>query len=97
MNKYGVYVDEGTGPSKSKSGEGFYDKIKEWTQYKGIDPSAAWPIYKKILREGIPKDKNKLNWIKIEERLLNLDEEILKGLSTYIDHNLTLKFKKMFL
>jgi len=97
MNKYGSYVDSGTGPAKSKSGPGFYEQIKEWVSYKGIDPGAAWAIYQKILKEGIPKDKNKLGWIKIEERLLNLDEEILKGLSTYIDYKLTLKFKKMFI
>ena len=34
------------------SGSGFFDQILEWCRARGIDEGAAFPIYRKINREG---------------------------------------------
>lgn len=92
MNDYGAYVDEGTGPSKSTSGSGFYDKIKEWTQYKHIPIDASYPIYRKILREGINKHK----WINIKETIMSVDKEMLEMIGIMVDEDFNKRFERVF-
>jgi hypothetical protein len=46
---YGKFIDEGRGPSTRMPP---LDAIKEWTRIKGIPEEAAFPIAKKIQREG---------------------------------------------
>jgi hypothetical protein len=46
---YGKFIDEGRNPSTRMPP---LDAIKEWTRIKGIPEEAAFPIAKKIQREG---------------------------------------------
>ena len=91
---YGGYLDVKTGPSQSKDGDGFYDKIKEWTKFKGIPIGAAWPIYRKILEEGTEAKP----WIfKMDEVALNLAPELLEYLSATIHDKVLVDFEKLWL
>lgn len=46
--KQAPFVEFGTRPHRAP-----FDAIKEWVIRKGIDPKAAWPIWKKIATKGI--------------------------------------------
>ena len=46
---YGKFIDEGRSPSSKMPP---LDAIREWTRIKGIPNDAAYPIAKKIQREG---------------------------------------------
>lgn len=45
---YSLWVERGRGPGRMPP----LDAIRRWTRYKGINPDAAFPIARKIGREG---------------------------------------------
>jgi hypothetical protein len=62
MADYGTYVDKGTKPSKYADMEGkgkgkkskFITSLQKWCRIKGLPEGLAFPIRKKIWREGLP-------------------------------------------
>lgn len=92
--EYGDYLDTGTGPRTSTSGDGFYDKIKEWVKYKGIDKGAAWPIYKSILEKGTQPHP----WVwRMELYALNkIEDQAMNVLSTVVNDKFLMKFDRFW-
>ena len=45
-------LEDGRKPSESSGGRGFFEQIEQWVLDKGLPIKAAYPIYRKINREG---------------------------------------------
>jgi hypothetical protein len=45
-------LEDGRKPSESTGGRGFFEQIEQWVLDRGIPIEAAYPIYRKINKEG---------------------------------------------
>lgn len=87
MNDYGKWVDEGRKPGKQPP----IQVIKTWAQAKGIDQKWAYPIVRKIGRDGIKPTYFFSSTIKDDkQRFLN---EMEKWMAKDIANNIKKQFK----
>ena len=90
MPEYGEFVDRGRKPGKMPP----ISSIQQWTQIKGIPQKAAFPIAKKIAKEGIkatPFFETSINGE--QERLLSyLEMAFTKDYENYLEKQIKEKF-----
>ena len=76
-------LQDGRKPSSGGGGKGFFDDIVEWCRARGIDEKAAYPIYRKINREGYQGTPNVLN-NPLDEIIKNTKFTLAKGVKSEI-------------
>ena len=87
-NDYITALEDGRKPSDGGgSGDGFFEQIEQWVLDRGIPIEAAYPIYRKINREGY----------KGTEGLLSIpSEEIIENVNKSLTENLILLARASF-
>lgn len=80
-------LEDGRKPSESSGGRGFFEQIEQWVLDRGLPLKAAYPIYRKINKEGY----------KGTEGLLSVpSEEIIENTKEVLIDNLILSAKTTF-
>ena len=80
-------LEEGRKGSQSTGGRGFFEQIEQWVLDRGIPIEAAYPIYRKINREGY----------KGTEGLLSVpSEEIIDNVNQAVVDNMLLNVRASF-
>ncbi len=80
-------LEDGRKPSESSGGRGFFEQIEQWVLDRGLPIKAAYPIYRKINKEGY----------KGTEGLLSVpSEEIIENTKDALIDNMILAAKTTF-
>lgn len=81
-------LEDGRKPSESSGGRGFFEQIEQWVLDRGLPIKAAYPIYRKINREGYKGTEGLLS-IPSEEIIENTKESVGQS----ILNNIRVSFK----
>ncbi len=80
-------LEDGRKPSESSGGRGFFEQIEQWVLDRGLPIESAYPIYRKINKEGYKGTKG----------LLSIpSEEIINSTKEALVDNLLLSAKTSF-
>ncbi len=80
-------LEDGRKPSESSGGRGFFEQIEQWVLDRGLPIESAYPIYRKINKEGYKGTKG----------LLSIpSEEIINSTKDALVDNLLLSAKTSF-
>lgn len=99
MADYGEYVDKGIKPSKYANSTGggtgkspFIKSLMKWCEIKGLPKNAAFPIRRKIWRDGIPATN--FFTIPTRRRLKQLNVGFEKAYAKDVELNIQKELKK---
>ena len=74
-------IIDGRGRSKSSSGGGWIDQLKEWAEARGIPSGAVWAIYTSINQKGwsTPPTPNLITSVITDQEINTLKRELAKN------------------
>ena len=72
-------LEDGRKPSESSGGRGFFEQIEQWVLDRGLPIKAAYPIYRKINREGYKGTEGLLS-VPSEEIIENTKESLIDNM-----------------
>ena len=72
-------LEDGRKPSESSGGRGFFEQIEQWVLDRGLPIKAAYPIYRKINKEGYKGTEGLLS-VPSEEIIENTKESLIDNM-----------------